>query len=135
MIKTKPETDTIVETVTEFGASAELAMGSEVYAAPVLEVPNRSSRSNYPFFPEVNVKSEATIPVKRSFARAHNADERHHNPEYISEAILAQCQPRNPGAWFFIVRKHIECTAAERDPWWISGGAESDLRGRGMSRC
>src|SRR6516162_971939 len=134
VIKAKPETDKIVETIIEFVARAKFAMRSEVYAAAVLEVPYSSSRGDYPFFPEVDVEPEATIPVKRTFARAQNADERRHNPQHIAEAVFAQCQPRNPAARLFIVRQHVEGAAAERDPWRIGGGAEGDLRGRGMNR-
>jgi hypothetical protein len=108
-------------------------MRSEVYAAAVLEVPHSSSRGDYPFFPEVDVEPEATIPVKRTFARAHNADERRHNPQNVAEAIFAQCQAGSPVARFFVVRQHIEGAAAERNPWWIGGGAEGDLRSRGMN--
>src|SRR6516162_2485095 len=133
VIKAKPETDKIVETIIEFGARAEFAMRSEVYAAAVLEVPHSSSRGDYPFVPEVDVEAEATIPVKRTFARAHNADERRHNPQNVAEAIFAQCQTCSACARFFTVRQHIKRTAAESYMWRIGGRTKDDLRRRGVN--
>jgi hypothetical protein len=71
VIKADPETNQIVKPIVEFSAGAELAVGTEVYASAMAEIPNRGGRSDYPFAREIDIKPEATIAVKGAFAGAH----------------------------------------------------------------